>query len=818
MLLVGSIKLLVLAALLAVAQASFSGQQLRLSGRVIDENGAPVVAALITLDGFGLPSPVKTTADEAGRFVLPPLAAGIYQIRVEKVGFYAFVESNLVIPENPAPLEVVLNHQQEYEETVNVVYSTPAIDSKETAVQKTLTAQEILDLPSPSTHDFRSSLPMIPGIVKDNNGRIHLNGGAENQAFYTLDGFNVTSPSTGTMQNRLSVDAIRAIRVETSRYSAESGKGSAGVMGLETSTGDDHFRYSSTNFLPSPQLYGGLHISNWNPRFTVSGPIVKGRAWFFNALDLQYDLNIVRDLPATENKSHSWFGGDLTRLQVSLTNTNLLSAAFLMNFQNSDSFGLGPLDPLSTTRDLRDRFYFVSLKDEAYLSGGWVMETGVAMNRINTKVRPLGPGTYVFSPNGRSGNYFLSTTGRVERLQALANVLSPSWKWHGRHSLKFGLDAEEVRYRHYARRHDLEFRRLDGTLSRVASFSGVPFYSEKNTEFSGYLQDRWAPADQVMVEVGTRLDWDQILQQPVVSPRLAVSWSPRRKADTKFSGGVGRFYDETSLAMLGRALGQQRTDTFFEPDGATIVDGHILTRFVANPRQLKPPYSLNWSLGWEQKLPKSFYLHTNFMRKRAPHGWVFDPISSLPGSPNILELSDRRINTYNYLECTVTRTFSERYPWFLSYARSSNRSNAAIDFSLDNPIYGPQGSGPVDWDTPNRLISWAVMPVPYFKKYSIAYFLEWHTGFPYGTVNGTQQLIGAPNVRRFPDYFSLNLHVERRFLFWRYQWAFRAGFNNLTGHLNPDTVNNNIDAPDFGRFLNKAGRAFTGRIRLIGKR
>jgi len=804
MLLVASTKLLALVTLLAVAQVAASAQQLSISGRV------------------EIPNPARATADEAGRFTLGPLSPGTYTLRVEKVGFYAYVAPSFVVSETPAPLEVVLNHQQEYEETVNVVYSTPAIDSKETAVQKTLTAQEILDLPSPSTHDFRSSLPMIPGVIKDNNGRIHLNGGAESESFYSLDGFNVTNPATGTMQNRLSVDAIRTIHVETSRYSAESGKGSAGVMGLETSTGDDHFRYSTTNFLPSPQLYSGLHISNWNPRFTVSGPIVKGRAWFFNALDLQYSLNVLRDLPSTENKSRSWYGGDLTRLQLSVTNTNLLSATFLMNFQNSDRFGLGPLDPVSTTRDIRDRFYFASLKDEAYFSGGWVMETGVAMNRLNTKLRPLGPGEYVFSPNGRSGNYFLSSTGRVERLQALANVLSPSWKWNGRHRLKFGLDAERVRYRHYAYRHDMEFLRLDGTLWRAASFSGVPYYSEKNNEFGGYVQERWEPMDRVVVETGIRLDWDQIMRQALVSPRIAASWSPWRKADTKFSAGVGAFYNETSLALLGRALGQVRSDSFLGPDGTTIVNGPMETRFIANPQLLKPPYSLNWSLGWEQKLPRAFYLRTNFMRKRSPHNWAFEPAVSSQGPGGILELTDRRINTYNYLEFSLTRTFSDRYPWSLSYARSSNRSNAVLDFSLDNPIYGAQGSGPVDWDVPNRLISWAVLPVPYLSRYSknytVAYFFEWHTGFPYGILNGVQQIIGPPNTRRFPDYLSLNLHVERRFLFWRYQWAFRVGFNNLTGHRNPDTVNNDCDSPDFGRFLNNEGRAFTGRIRLIGKR
>jgi len=132
-------------------------------------------------------------------------------------------------------------------------------------------------------------------------------------------------------------------------------------------------------------------------------------------------------------------------------------------------------------------------------------------------------------------------------------------------------------------------------------------------------------------------------------------------------------------------------------------------------------------------------------------------------------------------------------------------------------VFGPQGGGPLDWDTPNRLISWASLPVPFFNKYTLSYFLEWHSGFPFSAVDGYQRLVGSPNARRFPDYFSLNLHIERRFRLWGKEWALRAGFNNVTGHSNPNVVNNNLDSADFGEFSGGAGRVFTGRIRFIGR-
>ena len=47
---------------------------------------------------------------------------------------------------------------------------------------------------------------------------------------------------------------------------------------------------------------------------------------------------------------------------------------------------------------------------------------------------------------------------------------------------------------------------------------------------------------------------------------------------------------------------------------------------------------------------------------------------------------------------------------------------------------------------------------------------------------------GDPNRFRYPFFFELNLHLERRFQFHRNRWAFRFGFNNITDHKNPNVV------------------------------
>ncbi len=800
---------------MAVAQTA------QMAGKVVDENGVIVTGAKVTLSGPEASLPAVAIADEAGRFLLAPVPPGTYELRVEKPGFYAYLAHSFAIVQGAEPIEVVLNHQREFGETVNVVYSAPVIDPQQVAAGNTLHSEEIIETPYPSTHDFRSALPLLPGVVKDNMGHVHLNGGAEDQAYYSLDGFNIGDPVSGILQNRVSVDSLRKVRVEASRYSAEFGKGSAGLLTLETSQGDDHFRFLATNFIPSIQVKkSDLRVEGWTPRANFSGPIVKGRAWFSNSANIQYDQTVVDELPPGADTAGRWEGSDLTRVQVNLTNRNILTSGFLYNFRDANHFGLSPRDPIETTREQNSRFYFVNVKDQAFLAGGAVLEVGIAANRVKDDEQAMGDKLYVIGPEGNSGNYFADSSQEADRLQVVASLLLRPLSWHGRHDVKFGIDADENQYRQFSVRRPIEVRDEKGIKVRTASFSGDAHGNEDDAEFSAYVQDRWSPQERWVVEAGLRLDWDQVLGDALFSPRLAATYSPSRIRDSKFSAGVGVFYDATNLGLLARGLDQTRIDTFYSQDGTEVVAGPIVNHYIVDKTTLQAPFSLNWSVGWEQKLPKSIYFAADFIRRHGRRAWAYSPTvtGGEQGAQEITyQLGSDQTQSYSYLEFTVRRTFREKYYTVFSYARSSTWTSAVIDFSLENPIFSQQASGPRDWDTPNRFITWGLLPIPHFRKWTASYFLEWHTGFPYSVVNRELQLVGAPNSYRFPDYFSLNLQVERRFRLLHYEWAFRVGFNNITGHDNPTVVNNNLNSPNFGQFSGSAGSAFVGRIRFLGK-
>jgi hypothetical protein len=154
---------------------------------------------------------------------------------------------------------------------------------------------------------------------------------------------------------------------------------------------------------------------------------------------------------------------------------------------------------------------------------------------------------------------------------------------------------------------------------------------------------------------------------------------------------------------------------------------------------------------------------------------------------------------------------------YAAYTRSSAHTNEVLNPALGSIFYAAQQPGPLAWDAPNRLLTWGWAPT-HIWGLQLSYFLEYRSGYPYSVVNLQQEIVGAPNSSRFPDYVSLNLGLEKKFGFWGYLWAARLEAVNILGRENPDTVVNNIAAPNFAAFSGGQGRAFTGRLRFVGKK
>jgi len=812
---------------------------------VNDENDVAVPSALVFLQASPQAVALRCVTDFAGHCQFSNLLGGTYQLRVEKQGFYSAMLP-AVQTSSAANVDVALSHQQEVREVVDVVESPPAIDPAQIAAQQTLSGLDVLNIPFPATHDYRNVLNFIPGVVQDLYGQPHIAGAETYQTVTLLDGFNITQPANGQLLARISTDAFRSIQVEPAREPAEFGKGSGGLLQLNTGIGNDHFHFYATNFVPSLQDKGGLKFDQILPRLTFSGPLKKRKVWFYDAVEGEYDNIVYTELPSNADNDHLLRIGNLAKLQANVTSRNIVTGSFLVNHLHDDYYGLSPLSPqLSNPSDVESA-YIASMKDQYYFPGGELLEAGLAFDQYNLKYTPYGTLPYFTTPETlgetASGSYYLSESTRARRWQALSNLFLPSHHWHGRHDLKLGVDFDRLLYDAQFSRQPISFLRLGQTpptapntcptpplpspCSLYSTFSGGLPSATYNFESSVYIEDRWLIGNRLLVEPGVRLDWDEVIREPLLSPRIAGTYVLDNSGNTKLSAGIGLVYDPTFLFLIARPFAGQRTDYFFNSAGMPVdANGNptaaptpVLTTFSVDRNALQAPRFVNWSLGFERKLPAAIYLKAEFLEKRGSRGFVYNTPS---GSVGNFVFENTRDDRYDAVELTLRHNFRESYVLMGSYTRSRAHSNQVLDFNVDSPLLSAQQPGPYPWDTPNRFLSWGYVPffkLPIIHQTEIAYSMETRTGFPFNVINDQQQLVGPPGSRRFPAYFSLNVQLEKRFHLFGYFWELRGGIDNITDHSNPYVVNSDINSPQFLTFSAFEGRAFTSRIRVLGRK
>ena len=377
----------------------------------------------------------------------------------------------------------------------------------------------------------------MPGVTPDAYGQAHVAGAETYQTLLVLDGFNVTQPTSGALVVQTSIDSFRSVAVTPSREPAEFGKGSGGVMALNTRMGNDHFRFLATDFIPAPQDVKGISLGNWTPIYTMSGPIRKGKMWFFDALDGEYDNYITKQLPSGADFDRVWRIDNLIKLQSNLTTRNIVTASFLSDYFHDPNAGMWALMPQQTTPSEVETAYLGSLKDQYYFRGGALLETGIGGDQYNLTLTPHGDAGYIETSWLPEATTICTRTLPPARLQALANLYLPPHQWHGRHDIKLGTDLDRLNYDAQFLRQPISFvqsgRRRQSrcptdanglpivpepACARYSIFSGGNYSTIYNNEASAYAEDRWLITNRLLIEPGVRFDWDEIVRTPLFAP------------------------------------------------------------------------------------------------------------------------------------------------------------------------------------------------------------------------------------------------------------------------------------------------------------
>ena len=780
---------------------------------VVDENAVPVAAAQVVLEQPGQPE-VRAETDSAGRFAFRNLSPGKYRAEVRKEGFFLLSDQAVTLEPGANELTFTLNHAQELHEQVQVAAPANQIDTQDTSERFAITAQEIRDIPVPSSHDLQQSLVAMPEMVHDNSSNLHLAGARSEDTQYLLDGFEIGDPASGTLTSHFNVDATRLAEVQTGGIGAAYAHSGANVLNLETVSGDDRWRFATTDPIPGINIQEGAHLGNWYPRFVVSGPIVRGRFWFSESVGIQHTFAVVKQQPRGANTSEQWAGDSLLRLQFNVTPKHLLHASFLYNIASDSNLGLDPLHPQSTTLNAKQHRTFVSVSDQLWLHDT-LFELGVAGDDSVIDFTPQGDAPYVQLVNGASGNFFESLNQKGRRLQAFGSVIAGSRHWHGTHRLSGGANVSGLTYSLAAQRGEIQALDADAILVRQTTFMGPATPMVSNTEAGTYAQDNWS-VKRFVLQAGVRTDWDRFTESLMAEPRVSGNFLPFSDGNAKFSVGWGIYNAPLNLALIAQSFDQQQLDTFYNSSGTVPILPPVVSRFALPASGLEQPRFTITSAGWQGKIKGNTLVDIGLLARNGYHQFAY--VDQQPAQTGgLFLLADNRKDRYRSATFSLRHIFSEETQVYAAYTRSIAHSNQVLNPVLGAIFYTAQQPGPLAWDAPNRFLSWGWAPT-HIWGIQLSYFLEYRTGYPYSVVNLQQQIVGPPNSARFPDYVSLNVGVEKKFGFWGYLWAVRVEAVNILNRENPDTVVNNIAAPNFGSFFGGQGRALTARVRFVGRK
>jgi hypothetical protein len=775
---------------------------------VTDQNGQPL-AMVIVIAQQNDKAVAQERTTPSGNAMLR-LAPGTYKILVEKQGFYTTAVAKLDIAAGQqSPMEVKLQPVREYKEEIEVTAQVSPIDPQEISSAQAITASDISTIPYPTARDYRGVLAYIPGVIGDSGQQIHIAGANTQEIQDYLDGFEVSQPAGGALSLRVNPDSLQKIDVRSSRYSSQFGKGSGGLVDLQVQDGDNRFRINATDFFPTFQTVKGFQLNNWTPRGYFSGPLIKDKLWFDISHEGEVNYNVIKELPDGADTNRLWRTADLGRLRMNLTPGNVLTASAVLNLQDSQNSGISPFDPVSVSLHNHNYLYLLGLKDQITLAQDTLFEFGGAFHRNKASSLPEGDLPYVLGPEGRSGNFWVTNQNISTRTQGFANLYLRPWKLAGTHQLTVGGRADRVLYHADINRGTVQFVDGTGALLRQITFSNAPPLSLSTLEAGAYIQDRWTPMQRVIIETGGRWDHDSYLGRDFFSPRIAGTMLISAASETKLSAGIGIYFDRSNLALASNGSQGTRTDEFFSPLAALFTP-----TFTVDPRLLTLPRYKNWSVALERKLPGKVYARLEYLSRHGAHGWDF---ASQPGN-NFLLLSDKK-DRYDGAQLTLRKELKRGYPAMVSYTRSRATSNQTVDFAIDALLVGNQVGGVLPWDSPNQLQTWGSYPLPWkLKKFDMAWSSIWRSGFSFVTIDQLGQIVSGPGQFRFPDFFTVNATVERKFGFHGYLWAARIGVDNVLNRQNPTVVDNDINSPTFLTFFGTDHRTLNGRIRFLGKK
>src|SRR5438094_7318172 len=291
-----------------MAGMAYGQEGARAQGTITDATGAVLPGASVNVRNSGTDATVELVSDERGRYLVPVLQPGEYEIQASLPGFQTVSRRGirLAVGQN-AVVDVKLDVGQVSNQGEVVADANP-INLTSAAVSGLVNDKQIRDLPL-NGRSFQQLALLQTGVtaalaagndvVGGRTPKISINGARPEQNNFLLDGTDINNVYNKTPGSSagvlLGVEAVLEFQVLTNAYSAEFGRSAGGVINAVTRAGTNAIRGSGFEFYrnstldaknffdpvdkPIPDFYrhqfGGV----------LGGPIARDHTFYFAAFE-----------------------------------------------------------------------------------------------------------------------------------------------------------------------------------------------------------------------------------------------------------------------------------------------------------------------------------------------------------------------------------------------------------------------------------------------------------------------------------------------------------------------------------------------------
>ena len=270
-------------------------------GSVQDSSGARISGARVTVTNLSTNIAEAATSNSQGDFSANSLKIGTYSVRVEKIGFDAAVEQNIVVSVGEIAKLTIVLQPGSVTQTIEVSAATANLDTQTSSLGTIETEKRIAELPlngrnfialaylGPGANSGATGSNASGGVFENERGNeaISVNGLRVSNNNFLLNGVDNNEFGLGGVIILPPPDAIEEFRIESNSMSAEFGRGGAAVN-VVVKSGANHLHGGLYEFIRNDKFDALNYFATGPTQFQrneygafLGGPIVKNRTFYF---------------------------------------------------------------------------------------------------------------------------------------------------------------------------------------------------------------------------------------------------------------------------------------------------------------------------------------------------------------------------------------------------------------------------------------------------------------------------------------------------------------------------------------------------------